>query len=745
MKESHYAAESPSLRGTFDSAAAMFPATFTSSGLIEVFGRHEAADAWIFGGWVTHSASLAEVTTADAKFDRGAITGKTLVCRYPRGDLPAGGCGFLAVIPSAERRLGRVLRFDVHTPDALVSITPADDVQELQGRALVDRAIAIEQACHPGEHLPAVRALVAQSFIGEGYIDFYGYHAPASGWFLCGWVSNDWAASAHESGEIRAQFATETIKAPIVISLYDRPDVRGKGVGFVAFVETANASPGRLKLVAMRCGAAVISTRPAASISSIAPKETAARFQDVIAESDRGPARDRLYELVSRPAFDGRDTSASLGGRLLIEFDEVVSCAPDSIVLFGWMLAPDNAVRSLRLRSDNQNFPIDLDANCLWIDRPDVIESVGRAVGFHDQRCGFIARVPTPSFDGAPLHLEIEMRAGQVAFKTLPPARFEGIAAMKRLLGAFETQYLDVDSIYDNIVGPAIAALNDKRLTARPRVSTTQFGQAPTAARFSVIIPLYGRIDLMEIQLALFATLGLGTDVELIYVLDDPPKSREAQTLAESLYSRFRIPFRLGCLSRNVGFAPANNIGLGLATGQFVCFLNSDVLPTTGDWLDRLAGRLEEDPTLGVVGPLLLFEDGTVQHQGIYFKKLTQFGGWWFPHHTRKGFLPPAGAELVRAAVITGAAMLLRREDAVALGGFDEAFAIGDFEDTDLCFKLRQRGLGAAVDCTVRLHHLERKSQAGSAAPWRTNLTLQNAWIHQRRWSREIALLGAGT
>jgi len=282
-------------------------------------------------------------------------------------------------------------------------------------------------------------------------------------------------------------------------------------------------------------------------------------------------------------------------------------------------------------------------------------------------------------------------------------------------------------------------------LKASPRVSTTQFGTAPKAPRFSVIVPLYGRIDFIEMQLALFATLGLGTDVELIYVLDDPPKSREAQFLAESLYSRFKIPFKLSCLSRNVGFSPANNIGLGLATGQFVCFLNSDVLPTTGDWLDRLAARLEEDTTLGVVGPLLLFEDGTVQHQGIYFKKLTQYSGWWFPHHTRKGFLPPAGGELIREAVITGAAMLLRREDAVAFGGFDEAFAIGDFEDSDLCFKLRQRGLGAAVDCGVRLHHLERKSQVGSAAAWRTNLTIQNAWVHQRRWAQEIALLGSAT
>jgi GT2 family glycosyltransferase len=86
--------------------------------------------------------------------------------------------------------------------------------------------------------------------------------------------------------------------------------------------------------------------------------------------------------------------------------------------------------------------------------------------------------------------------------------------------------------------------------------------------------------------------------------------------------------------------------------------------------------------------------------------------------------------------------MLMRRVDVMAAGAFDEAFVIGDFEDTDLCFRLRKRGLGAAVDFDISMHHLERKSQASSQSLWRTNLTLYNAWVHQRRWAQTIAELG---
>jgi GT2 family glycosyltransferase len=83
--------------------------------------------------------------------------------------------------------------------------------------------------------------------------------------------------------------------------------------------------------------------------------------------------------------------------------------------------------------------------------------------------------------------------------------------------------------------------------------------------------------------------------------------------------------------------------------------------------------------------------------------------------------------------------MVLERNLAERVGGFDEIYAIGDFEDSDLCLKLRTLGYGCAVDTDVRLYHLERKSQESSAAAWRLNLTIYNAWQHQRRWATTIA------
>jgi GT2 family glycosyltransferase len=65
---------------------------------------------------------------------------------------------------------------------------------------------------------------------------------------------------------------------------------------------------------------------------------------------------------------------------------------------------------------------------------------------------------------------------------------------------------------------------------------------------------------------------------------------------------------------------------------------------------------------------------------------------------------------------------------------------VGDFEDTDLCLKLRERGYRCIVDPRISLFHLERQSQAGSGVSWRMNLTLYNAWQHERRWGKTIEM-----
>src|SRR4029077_21234102 len=133
---------------------------------------------------------------------------------------------------------------------------------------------------------------------------------------------------------------------------------------------------------------------------------------------------------------------------------------------------------------------------------------------------------------------------------------------------------------------------------------------------------------------------------------------------------------------------PANNVGLRAARGKFVCFMNSDVFPGQPDWLERLALQLETHPNLGIIGPLLLHCDGSVQHEGMDFEPLPEFGSWLFGIHPRKGKKRARSSGLRRHISITGACMVMRSEVAREMGAFDEIYVVGDFEDSDLCLRL---------------------------------------------------------
>jgi GT2 family glycosyltransferase len=208
---------------------------------------------------------------------------------------------------------------------------------------------------------------------------------------------------------------------------------------------------------------------------------------------------------------------------------------------------------------------------------------------------------------------------------------------------------------------------------------------------------------------------------------------RELDALAASCLAKFRVPFTVLSLSHNMGYAPANNIGLRHARAPFVCFLNSDVFPDDPDWLEHMLDTAAA-PDVGAVGALLVFEDGTVQHQGIMYERLQEFGGWMFGLHPEKGRFAAVEPILQDVDGLTGACLLMPTSLARELGGFDEGFVIGDFEDADLCKQVQARGLRCVLDRRAKLYHLERQSQGDQQQIWRTNLTLFNAWRFQRKW-----------
>ena len=586
--------------------------------------------------------------------------------------------------------------------------------------------------------LPVIRDVQQH---GGGHVDFYGYHVPSRGWMFCGWITTD-RPLPDVGPSVRAQFENGPLSANALMATYARKDLQAPGIGVLLYVPSSGAPLGLLVSIAIETPAFRWTITPSQRVQFLRDSALTEAVLHIVGTLLPGVNQDELTRLVSRRGFIGANTLGQLTDRIFLEVDEAIACPPHGLVLVGWATwSEPGPVRAIRVHCGDHVSELNL-ADCVRLARPDVLAAVGEQYGMQAIRCGFMGLLEDAVRPGETLYIEVETARGEFAYGGIPQPKLTDMSAITFLLGQLDVRYGEVADAYDKI-GPAVSLLNAERLRTEPRFQTIDFGTPPPAPVLTVIVTLHGRLDFMEYQFGFLSRRTPTIATELTYVLDDPGKQRQAEQLAASIYERFRIPLRLAVLERNLGFAPANNVGLGLARGEYVCFLNSDVFAGSDDWMERLVDRLRVDRQLGAVGPLLLFEDDSVQHQGMVYERLAEFSGWHFPMHTRKGWRRSAQRGMIICQAITAACIVMRTDVARELGGFDEAYIIGDFEDSDLCLKLRRRGLLSGVDLDTHLYHLERQSQAGSEQGGRMNLTLYNAWVHERRWGSMIRGLDA--
>jgi GT2 family glycosyltransferase len=182
---------------------------------------------------------------------------------------------------------------------------------------------------------------------------------------------------------------------------------------------------------------------------------------------------------------------------------------------------------------------------------------------------------------------------------------------------------------------------------------------------------------------------------------------------------------RLFTVPTNLGFAGGCNIGIrhALAEGaEFVLLINSDAEIRPGA-LDALCQALERDPSLGIVGPILVSTDGAERVESLGIRYSAASGrmrhiGWG----QRLSETEPFGVRRVDG--ISGCAMLMRREVFERTGLLNEAYFFG-FEDLEFCLRARTRGFESACVGQAIVAH-ERNRSIGRRSPARIYYATRN-------------------
>ncbi|MBV9735716.1 MAG: glycosyltransferase [Acidisphaera sp.] len=179
-------------------------------------------------------------------------------------------------------------------------------------------------------------------------------------------------------------------------------------------------------------------------------------------------------------------------------------------------------------------------------------------------------------------------------------------------------------------------------------------------------------------------------------------------------------------LSGPFNWSRFNNAAASAARGAFLLFLNDDVEVLSPDWLHALLEHAER-PEVGVVGPLLLYPNGRVQHAGMFLSGSVGRHAFRFAPAEDPG---PFGLALAQrnAIAVTGACMMVRRDVFDTLGGFDEAHSVIN-NDLDFCLRAWRAGRRVVFTPYAALTHHELASRA-AISDMHDAQQFSDAWRH---------------
>lgn len=243
---------------------------------------------------------------------------------------------------------------------------------------------------------------------------------------------------------------------------------------------------------------------------------------------------------------------------------------------------------------------------------------------------------------------------------------------------------------------------------------------APVA---SILIPVLDRVENLAVCLRSLEAVTAPA-FETIVVANGTPEFELAKLPSVESLVLVRSPV-------NLGFGGGCNWGARVARGQYLVLLNDDAEVGAG-WLGALVAVAQSDPRIGAVGSRLLDPDGTLQEAGsvLWRDAGTYQVGRGLPAES------PAYQKVRDVDYASGCGLLVTREGWDEVGGIDEAFFPGYFEDVDLCLSLRSHGFRVVYAPRAQLRHLGGGSTAAGqrgAAAVRNGRRFIAKWGHTLR------------
>ncbi|NSX04484.1 glycosyltransferase [Cupriavidus gilardii] len=239
----------------------------------------------------------------------------------------------------------------------------------------------------------------------------------------------------------------------------------------------------------------------------------------------------------------------------------------------------------------------------------------------------------------------------------------------------------------------------------------------------SIVVVTYNNLDLTRKCLDSIERHTTGVRYEVV-IVDNASQDGTPEFLRDYAASR---PFvRLQLNSDNLGFSAANNQGLAMGKGDYLVILNNDTVVTSG-WATGFIRHLRRDPTIGLIGPVTnnIGNEARIETTYQSLEEMPAEAARYTVGHMGESF------DIHTLAFFC---VMMPRTVYERIGGLDEAFGLGFFEDDDYCRRVQEIGMKCVCAEDVFVHHNLSASFNKLGEERKRKLMEKNKQIYEAKW-----------
>ncbi|MCC7502352.1 MAG: glycosyltransferase [Flavobacteriales bacterium] len=259
---------------------------------------------------------------------------------------------------------------------------------------------------------------------------------------------------------------------------------------------------------------------------------------------------------------------------------------------------------------------------------------------------------------------------------------------------------------------------------------------SPLRGKVSIIIPTKDQAQVLRTCLTSIFALTDHPDFEVLVVSNNSRKN-ELFELMDEMKGAHSGRFEWIAHDVPFNFSELMNTGLKHTNGEQVLFLNNDTEVLHADWL-RAMHEWSQRPSIGAVGVKLLYHNDSIQHAGVVIG-LGGVAGHTFvgTHRDGPGYFNYVNT-INNNSAVTAACMMVERAKLDRIGGWDQDFTV-EYNDVDLCLRLRESGVNNVYLPHVTLYHYESLTR-GHPHMTRESYErhLREVGLFKARWNRYI-------